>query len=437
MIQLEILPDIPRYLTAIAEWSAIFAYSFIFLRKLDLSWTLKAALLAAGQILLQLFAGILPYPLWIPGMLINILWMYLSLNLLTNTNILTRLFVLAKAFILSELLASVGWLIYCVTVYRLSVDNSLMEGSFNILMYLLILVVIYTIEVQADFSSYFSSFTKNDILIALLMGAITFTISNIGFLLSTTIFNLGNSLAVFSLRMFVNVSGLCLLYIQQYVKVDSYRKREIDNMNNLFNNQYQQYKTYAESTDFINRKAHDLKHQINVIILEPDALKRESYLSSLSESIENLNAKVDTGNAVLDTILTQKNQYCISNQINFTCMAEGSLLADMDIMDLTSLFGNAIDNAIEHVQKIKEKDKRLITLKLTSKGKMAVLRVDNYCIDELDMVDDLPRTSKRDKENHGYGLKSIQYIAKKYNGNTTVNLEDSWFTLSVVFPIIK
>ncbi|HJB23633.1 ATP-binding protein [Jeotgalibaca ciconiae] len=109
----------------------------------------------------------------------------------------------------------------------------------------------------------------------------------------------------------------------------------------------------------------------------------------------------------------------------------------MDIMDLTSLFGNAIDNAIEHVQKIEDKDKRLITLKLTSKGKMAVLRVDNYCIDELDMVGDLPRTSKRDKENHGYGLKSIQYIAKKYNGNTTINLEDNWFTLSVVFPIIK
>ncbi|MBR7927902.1 GHKL domain-containing protein [Aerococcaceae bacterium zg-ZUI334] len=42
----------------------------------------------------------------------------------------------------------------------------------------------------------------------------------------------------------------------------------------------------------------------------------------------------------------------------------------------------------------------------------------------------------QDQDNHGYGLKNIQYIAKKYNGNMTVEVQDNWFSLCVVFPIV-
>lgn len=436
MNYLDILPDIPRYLTAIAEWSAVFVYCCILIKKTEVSLIVKAISLLIGQLILQLIAGQFPSELWVFGMFINIGWMFLSIFFLSNVSSRIQLFILTKAFVLSELLASVGWLIYCVTIYQTPMDRFSTQGILNLIIYITIIVSIFFIEKNNDLSFVYTTLTKKDILVAGLMGVITFIISNIGFLLSSTPYNLGNSLAIFSLRMVVNVSGLSLLYIQQYIKLDNYRQQELNNINRLFNSQYQQYKAYAESTEYINRKAHDLKHQINIIISEPNVMKRENYLSNMRESINNLDIKIETGHGVLDTILTQKNQYCLENNINFISMVNGKLLANMDVMDLSSLIGNALDNAIEYVEKLQDEEKRLITLKLTNKGKIVILKVDNYFVEEIDNLDELPRTSKEDKENHGYGLKSIQYIAEKYEGNMSVNIKDSWFTLSIVLPIL-
>lgn len=436
MSQLDILPDIPRCLTAFAEWFSIILYAYLISPSINAKWVIEAALLGVVQFALQLIAGVLPITLWVPGMIVNIIWMGITIRVLSKVSLYPGIFMLTKAFMLSELIASTGWLLYCLLLYNIPVSHSIFKFIFNLFIYAVFGVFIYVVERKNNFKSILMTLSWKDTLTSLLVVAITFAMSNIGFVLSQTAFHLGNSLAVFSLRMFVNVSGLCLLYIQQYLRIDQYHRREIDNMNHLFDSQYQQYKTYAESTSYINRKAHDLKHQMNVLLAEPNLGKREEYLSSMQTSINNLDAKIETGNGVLDTLLTQKNQYCMTNNINFTCIAKGVLLENMKVMDLVSLFGNAMDNAIEHVEKIANNEKRLITLKLTNKGKMVVLRVDNYCVDEFETLDELPETSKNDKFMHGYGLKSIQYIAQKYEGNMTMNLEDNWFSLQVIFPVI-
>lgn len=431
----ELLPDIPRYLTAIAEWSSVVIYCRIQNKRVDIKWSAKTIMFFIGQILLQLFAGLLPLDFWIIGMLINISWMFVTIYFLTSDSNNIRLFNLAKSFVLSELMASVSWLIYCVTLYNIDNNNILLEGASNLFIYTILLTIIYAIEQRNNLSSSFNVLTNKDVIIAGLMGVITFTISNIGFLLSSTTYDLGNSLSVFSLRMFVNFSGLCLLYIQEFLKLDNHRNREIDNMNRLFNSQYEQYKNYAKSTDYINRKAHDLKHQLNLILSEHDSFKRENYVSKMRESINNLDVRMDTGNAVLDTILTQKNQYCLQNNINFTSMANGELVSGIDAMDLSSLVGNALDNAIEYVEKLDDTDRRLITFKLTNKGNIVILRVENYFIDTLSPFEELPQTSKNDKESHGYGLKSIKHVAEKYNGNMSISVKDNWFTLNILIPM--
>lgn len=435
MIPSEILPDIPRYLTAIAEWFAVVLYSFLIYRKLDIRWIIRAILLGIIQLALQLFAGTLPLVWWIPGMLMNIVWMGISIRLLTRLTLFPNIFVLSKSFMLSELMASTSWLVYCLVFYEENLQFYWRELIFNLGIYLIISIFIIYAEKNIEMKEVLYTFSWKDTLTSILLVAIIFSMSNIGFLVSETIFNLGNSLAIFSLRTFANVSGLLMLYIQQYLRNDQFRKSEVDNIRHLFNNQYRQYKSYAESTFYINRKSHDLKHQMNIILSEINQEKREKYLEKLKQSIENLEAKIETGNPVIDTFLTQKNQYCVTNDINFTCIANGKLLNYMQVTDQVSLLGNALDNAIEHVEKYKDKEKRLITLKLLSKGKMVVLRVDNFLEDDIGYFEDLPETSKQDKVYHGYGLKSIRYIANKYGGHMNINTEDKWFTLQVVFPL--
>jgi len=435
MIPLDILPDIPRYLTAIAEWFAVVLYSYLIVKKIDTQWVIKALISLVVQFVLQIIAGTLPLIWWVPGMLINILWMGVSIRHLTNLSFYPGIFVLSKAFMLSELMASTAWLAYCLVFFKGFLAIYWQEMVFNLVLYLLIGLIIVYAEKNVSMGEVLSTFTWKDIMTSILVVSITFAMSNIGFMVSETIFNLGNSLAIFSLRTFVNVSGLLLLYIQQYLRNDEYRRTEVDSIRHLFNSQYRQYKSYAESTAYINRKSHDLKHQMNIILSEKNQKKREKYLEKLQNSIENLEAKIETGNAVLDTFLTQKNQYCVTNDINFTCIANGELLNHLQVTDIVSLLGNAMDNAIEHVEKYEDSKKRLITLKLLGRGKMVVLRVDNYLEDDIGFFEDLPETSKQDKIYHGYGLKSIRVIANRYGGHMNINIEDNWFTLQVVLPM--
>ena len=61
-----------------------------------------------------------------------------------------------------------------------------------------------------------------------------------------------------------------------------------------------------------------------------------------------------------------------------------------------------------------------------------IIRVENYCTAQLSVVDGEYRTTKRDKDMHGYGIKSIRYTAEKYGGSVSADCSDNWFHLSVL-----
>ncbi len=108
----------------------------------------------------------------------------------------------------------------------------------------------------------------------------------------------------------------------------------------------------------------------------------------------------------------------------------------MEKVDLYSLFGNAIDNAIEAVSK--ENDENLKTINLIVRGvhSLITIRVENYFTGNIILNQEgLPITTKKDRDYHGYGLKSIKYIVEKYNGDFRINIEDNIFSLSILFSI--
>ena len=123
------------------------------------------------------------------------------------------------------------------------------------------------------------------------------------------------------------------------------------------------------------------------------------------------------------TILTGKHLYCMQHDINFTCVADGHLLDDMNVMDICTIFGNALDNAIEYEEKIEDRKKRLIRVAVYSQNQFVIIRVENYCEVQLAGGGVLPETTKKNKEYHGYGLKSIRTTAEKYGGSMTVRTE--------------
>ena len=73
--------------------------------------------------------------------------------------------------------------------------------------------------------------------------------------------------------------------------------------------------------------------------------------------IKQYEAQFKTGNRVLDTILSSESLKCQSKDIEITVVADGHALDFMNAMDISALFGNALDNAIEGAEKIQTKEK--------------------------------------------------------------------------------
>ena len=202
----------------------------------------------------------------------------------------------------------------------------------------------------------------------------------------------------------------------------------------VLRNQYSQYRQSQESIDIINHKYHDLKHQINVLRQEKNPDKKEEYLDEIEKGIKDYESMFKTGNGILDTLLTGTSLKCARRDITFTCVADGTLLNQIYVMDLCTIFGNALDNAMEHVVQIADPEKRLIHVTVSKMEAFILIRIENYLQDDLQFEGELPSTTKKNKAYHGFGLKSIKYSVEKYHGTMEVKIEDHWFIINILIP---
>lgn len=200
----------------------------------------------------------------------------------------------------------------------------------------------------------------------------------------------------------------------------------------LLKKEKKQYLFSKQTVETLNMKSHDLKKQINALrtISQED---RNEALDELEQSVDMYDSLVKTGNEVLDVLLFEKVLYAKNNNISFTYLVDGTLVNNIDPIDLASLIGNALDNAFEHALKENE-DRRLIKMHLYKQSNYLVLKLENYCSKEVKFENGIPLTSKENKQDHGYGTKSMQMIATKYNGHISFKLEDKVFTFVLIIP---
>lgn len=194
------------------------------------------------------------------------------------------------------------------------------------------------------------------------------------------------------------------------------------------------YEIRKESIDSINVKCHDLKKQINLICAE-GKIDGEA-VKSIQRSIEDYECVVETGNETLDVILTDVALRCRERKIPFHYMADGKALSFMERLDIYALFGNILDNAVERQMK-ENVDKRNISFELKYFGSSLLIRCSNCFTGKLSFRDGMPITDKTDKENHGFGIKSIRQIVEKYGGTMNVKAENESFKIGVILPIPK
>lgn len=228
---------------------------------------------------------------------------------------------------------------------------------------------------------------------------------------------------------------ITLLYLQSALFKKSSMRKELETIQLLWHQQKGQYQLSKETIELINHKCHDLKHQVQAIRAVKDEKERETYLEKIEKSVQIYSAIVRTGNEILDTILTEKSLICENSWIHINCVADGSLLAFMNPVDLYTLFGNALDNAIEAVRKLESKEKRVIDIMLYERQSFLMLQIVNPMCGEVKFEDGLPLTTKAKNGYHGYGMKSMLHTIQKYEGHLTTEVKNGCFYFNVMLPL--
>lgn len=228
---------------------------------------------------------------------------------------------------------------------------------------------------------------------------------------------------------------ITLLYLQSALFKKSSMRKELETIQLLWHQQKGQYQLSKETVELINHKCHDLKHQVQAIRAVKDEKERETYLEKIEKSVQIYSAIVRTGNEILDTILTEKSLICENSGIHINCVADGSLLAFMNPVDLYTLFGNALDNAIEAVRKLESKEKRVIDIMLYARQSFLMLQIVNPMCGEVKFEDGLPLTTKAKNGYHGYGMKSMLHTIQKYEGHLTTEVKNGCFYFNVMLPL--
>ena len=184
--------------------------------------------------------------------------------------------------------------------------------------------------------------------------------------------------------LYISCMAYAMIFCFYALWVEADRKKKADLEEKLMLEQQcfvkykEQYEMSQENINLINHKCHDLKHQIAALRHIEDEHARNKQIGELEKAVFIYDAIVHTGNEVLDTLLTEKSLYCEQNGIALACVADGKAVSGMDPVDIYTIFGNALDNALECVAKFEDKTRKTISVIVTKRANMLLFQFENY-----------------------------------------------------------
>lgn len=196
-------------------------------------------------------------------------------------------------------------------------------------------------------------------------------------------------------------------------------------------------KQYVENVkyryDEIKRIRHDMKQSYTVLetlLIENRTLEAIEYIREGRSTISKTEVLVDVGNDFVNSILNSKLGAAKQFGIEVICSSVKDI-SGINAVDLCTLLGNLLDNAIEAAKQCLP-EKRLIEVKITdSNGKLIIQVTNSIKCSVLNVNGELLSTKNNPLE-HGFGVKSIRLIAKKYSGTVNYFEEDGTLSCQVM-----
>ena len=304
---------------------------------------------------------------------------------------------------------------------------------YHILMTMIVVIMRKTLKNIGE------SFTKREeILLSIILAALNFVFISV---VNTSLF--GGDLftqTTMAIGIIILFAALFLLicFVNDSVRIRLLQQKEEQQLQRL-EAQYRYYEERLKDEERVRRVYHDMKNHLLVLQAQMKTLsdkedkdkksETEEMIESLRREISDYEDYVQTGNGFLDIILKDKIKAAKEKHIDFHTEVDFPKGDFMEPLDISTIFGNALDNAIEACKNIPEEE-RFITLKVGVKRNFLVISVENSAKQETEEKG----TTKADTFLHGFGLKNIQRAAEKYGGQCKRNYQCGVYMLSILIP---
>lgn len=225
-----------------------------------------------------------------------------------------------------------------------------------------------------------------------------------------------------------------LLMIYSYSRIKFYQYHYQSIIENKFLKQKEQmqleyYKIMNDKEENVRKINHDIKNNLQVIYTLKSKEDKEKLVEKIMDNLKKYELVKYSSNDILNIVLNTKINEARNKDIDI----EIELKKQIDFiedLDISNLFSNILDNAIENTDKAKDKK---IDLKVNKKLNYVVIKCINTYDGKIKMKNKSIITTKKD-DNHGYGLKIIKDIVKKYNGEINLEYDENKFTINIMLP---
>ena len=211
-----------------------------------------------------------------------------------------------------------------------------------------------------------------------------------------------------------------------------YYKRSAELLDKQLDMQAKYYEKIDEMTTDIRKFRHDYKNHMHCLksLLSKqkidDALE---YLDSISSNPTMNKTSFKSGNTIADAILNDKA--AIAAQENFRLNFSGVISEKVSAFDICTILSNALDNSIEACRRLKEGEERYIDVNCILKNDMQMICISN----PSDTDDPELKTTKENKNEHGFGLYNIKKTVDALDGTVNISQTSPIFVLDVMFRI--
>lgn len=194
----------------------------------------------------------------------------------------------------------------------------------------------------------------------------------------------------------------------------------------------QQFEIIEQSQKRMESFSHDIKNHLLLLYNYLDEDKSDlakKYINDMQKLSSVPEQYVRTGNSELDAVLN----YSLRKADEMNCIVETNISVPSDEFiqgyELVMLLGNLLDNSIEALEKA---DNKYLYVGITVDKGLLLMRIKNSFDGIVERKEGLLKTRKKEAELHGIGLRNVDEIVQKYNGELSINVNGNYFVTDVL-----